>query len=513
MSSQPTDPSRRNFLQTAAISVAACAAGEAGGAAGPAVRVPPLPRAHPESLGIDPAALLAFLTVAEQKPLGLHSFMLLRHGQVAAEGWWAPYTASYPHMLYSLSKSFTSTAVGLAVSEGLLNVEDLVVSFFPDALPPKIDANLAAMRVRHLLTMSTGHDADATGRTRAQPEGDWVRGFLALPVEHAPGTKFVYNSAATYMLSAIVQKRSGKSVLDYLTPRLFGPLGIEGSTWETCPKGIDTGGWGLSVKTEDIARFGQLYLQKGQWNGRQLVPQAWVEEATHRHIANGDPTKLNDWSQGYGYQFWRCQHDAYRGDGAFGQFCIIMPEQDAVLAITSGTGDMQAILNAVWEHLLPGMKPAALPASEANKSLPQVLGSLTLPLPEGRSASTRSAEISGKTYHFATNDLKLQSIALTFSRDRCHITLQSEQGVQQRDYGNKFWIKGEASLEGVSSKRAAGCGKWSAEDTYTGTLCFTETPFLQTLTCAFTQDQVTVTLRQNVGFGTTAPPPLVGRLA
>ena len=509
MKSNPTDASRRAFLKSAAIGVAACAAGERAEAEAPAR----LPRTHPEALGIDPAALVAFLTAVDAKPGGMHSFMLLRHGQVAAEGWWKPYAPAHTHMLFSLSKSFTSTAVGLAVSEGLLNVEDRVVSFFPDKLPATMDKNLAEMRVRHLLTMATGHDVDATGPTRAQPDGDWVRGFLALPVEHAPGSKFVYNSAATYMLSAIVQKRSGKRVLDYLMPRLFAPLGIEGPTWETCPQGIDTGGWGLSVKTEDIARFGQLSLQKGHWNGRQVVPQNWVEEATRRHVSNGDPASPSDWSQGYGYQFWRCRHEAYRGDGAFGQFCVVMPDQDAVLAITSGTGDMQAILNAAWEHLLPGMKPAALSLGAAGKELPHLLGRLAITLPEGHATSPRAAEFSGKTFHFAPNDLKIQSIALNFDRDRCHVTLQTEQGIQQREYGNKSWIEGEASLEGTPSKKVVGRGTWTAEDTFTGTLCFYETPFTQTATCAFAHDQVTVTMRRNVGFGSTEHPPLVGRSA
>jgi CubicO group peptidase (beta-lactamase class C family) len=414
-------------------------------------------------------------------------------------------------MLYSLSKSFTSTAVGLAVSEGLLNVEETVVSFFPDQLPPTVGANLAAMRVRHLLTMSTGHDVDATGPTRAQPDGDWVRGFLALPVEHEPGSKFVYNSAATYMLSAIVQKRSGKTVLDYLTPRLFAPLGIEDPTWETCPKGIDTGGWGLSVKTEDIARFGQLYLQKGQWSGRQVVPQVWVEDATHRHVSNGDPAAASDWSQGYGYQFWRCRHDAYRGDGAFGQFCIVMPDLDAVLAVTSGTGDMQAILNAVWEHLLPGIRSGAQDGA-AGKDLVQRLAHLAMPFPRGEATTARAAMVSGKTFQFAPNDLKLETITLSFHNDRCQVALQTAGDPQQREYGHSAWIKGEATLDATPSKKVMGRGAWTADDVYTGILCFYETPFTQTATCTFGTDQITLTLRQNVGFGPVEHPPLVGRL-
>lgn len=191
-----------------------------------------MPRTSLDAAGIDPSALLAFIDGVEQKVGGLHSFMLLRHGKVAAEGWWAPYAPQHPHMLFSLSKSFTSTAVGLAVNEGRLTVDAPVVSFFPDQLPAKVGDHLAAMKVRHLLSMATGHDKDALGATRAAADGNWVKAFLGLPVEHAPGSKFVYNSAATYMCSAIVQKLTGETVLSYLTPRLFNPLGIQGQTWE-----------------------------------------------------------------------------------------------------------------------------------------------------------------------------------------------------------------------------------------------------------------------------------------
>ncbi|MBW7461807.1 serine hydrolase, partial [Paenibacillus sepulcri] len=152
---------------------------------------------------------------------------------------------------------------------------------------------------------------------------------LAAPVEHEPGTHFVYNSGATYMLSAILQKVTGQTLLEYLQPRLIEPLGIKGAAWDVCPRGINVGGWGLNVTTEDIARFGQLYLQKGMWNGQRLLTEEWIAEATSSQISNGDGG-VNDWAQGYGYQFWRCRHGVYRGDGAFGQFCIVMPEQDAV---------------------------------------------------------------------------------------------------------------------------------------------------------------------------------------
>src|SRR5262249_18720613 len=248
--------------------------------------------------------------------------------------------AQAPHSLFSLSKSFTATAVGLAIAEGKLSLDDDVLRYFPDDAPESTSKNLKSMRVRGLLRMSTGHQAEP-GRPRAKP---WTRTFLAQPVPHKPGTHFLYNTSATYMLSAIVQKATGTTVLDYLRPRLFDPLGIENPTWETSPQGITVGGSGLSIRTEDIARFGLLYLQRGTWNGKQVVPAAWVEAATACQTANGSDPR-SDWDQGYGYQFWRCRNHAFRGDGAFGQFCIVVPEQDAVIAITSGVKDMQSVLN------------------------------------------------------------------------------------------------------------------------------------------------------------------------
>jgi CubicO group peptidase (beta-lactamase class C family) len=460
---------------------------------------------------VDPAAVLAFVNGVEQKVGGLHSFMLLRHGQVAAEGWWAPYAPQHPHMLFSLSKSFTSTAVGLAVHEGKLTVDAPVVSFFPDLVPAKVSDHLAAMKVRHLLSMSTGHDKDATGPTRQAPGGNWVKSFLALPVEHQPGSKFVYNSAATYMCSAIVQKLTGKTVLEYLKPRLFDPLGIQGQTWESCPRGINTGGWGLAIKTEDIARFGQLYLQRGKWDGKQLVPEAWVTEATTKQISNGD-NPASDWAQGYGYQFWRCRHGAFRGDGAFGQYCVVLPEQDAVLAITSGIGDMQAVLNVVWEQLLPGM--AASAAGSVSDELKTRLAKLEVPRSTGKAESPTAKRVSGKEYRFDANDQKLEALSATFRGKRSTLVARSAAGERKLEVGADEWVTGTgfviAPLAGPIEAKVAARGAWTDDDTYVATLCYYETPFVQTLTWKFTGDQVTLTSKMNVG---PAGQPLTGRAA
>lgn len=321
-----------------------------------------LPRSTPEAQGVSPAGIRDYVETADRQVNTMHSFMLVRHGHVVAEAWWSPEAADKPHVLWSLSKSFTSTAVGLAVAEGKLSIEDPVLKFFPDSCPSEPSTNLKTMRVRDLLTMSCGHDVEPK-RNENEP---WVDTFLKHPVPHEPGTHFLYNSMGTYMLSAIVQKVTGHTLLDYLKPRLFEPLGIENPTWDSSPQGINCGGWGLKIRTEDIAKFGQLYLQKGKWDGKQLIPTSWIEQATSKQISNGtDPNR--DWTQGYGFQFWRCRHNAFRGDGKDGQFCVVLPDLDAVVAITADTRDMQAELNVVWDKLLPAFQSKSLPEDKAEQ--------------------------------------------------------------------------------------------------------------------------------------------------
>lgn len=472
-----------------------------------------LPRSTPEAQGISSAAILAFLSDAEQNLHDLHSLMLLRHGYVVAEGWWAPYAPEHPHMLYSLSKSFTSTAIGLAVAEGRLSVDDRVLQFFPDDAPAEVSDNLAAMRVRHLLSMSTGHSEDTTGAMRERQDGNWVAAFLAQPVTHTPGSWFVYNSGATYMLSAILQKLTGETLLDYLQPRLFGPLGIIDSTWESCPRGVNVGGWGLSIKTEEIARFGQLYLQRGEWQGQQLVPMAWVAEATSCQVDNNNGHSPNvDWQQGYGYQFWRCQHGAYRGDGAFGQFCIVLPEQDAVIAITAGVGDMQAVLDPIWQQLLPAMAPNPLPADLASHDqLRAKLASLALHPQAGEASSPLANTVSGKTYTFAPNDQQIDAIGFDFGAAGCTVTWRTKSGQPETILGAGEWRKSTAPFDWRGPRPVAASGAWTAPDTYAMRLCFYETPHCATVTCRFDGDRLFYNARLNVSFGPTEFPQLVGQ--
>jgi CubicO group peptidase (beta-lactamase class C family) len=477
-----------------------------------------LPRSTPEAQGIPSSAILRFVDDAERTIDALHSVMVLRHGHVVAEGWWEPYERDDPHTLWSLSKSFTSTGIGLAVAEGKLSLDDTVLSFFPEDAPANPSDNLEAMRVRDLLRMNTGQHAEDLERfSFDEKEVPLTRAFLALPVAHKPGTHFVYNTAATYMLSAIVQKVTGMTLLDYLRPRLFEPLGIRNPTWDASPQGITLGGYGLSVTTEDIARFGQLYLQKGAWQGRRLLPAAWVEEATALQTSNGS-NPASDWDQGYGYQFWRCRHGVYRGDGAFGVYCIVMPEQDAVVAITSGVRDMQAVLNLVWDDLLAAMGRDARPPDEAaQQRLARKMASLTLPPPKGRPTSPLAREVSGRVYALAGNDGPITAVGLD-AGDATTLVVRSGEREDRVACGFGEWRRGGAlPLTGRhyapgTEEPVAASGAWTADDTFTAKACFYRTSFCSTLTLRFAGDELFVDQEMNVGFGRTKRPQRVGRV-
>lgn len=319
-----------------------------------------LPRAESPEMN---AALDSYLKAMEEAGQELHSVMVLQHGKVLAEKWLNEGSADKPHTLYSVSKTFTATAVGLAIDEGKLKLTDTLISFFPDKLPAEVSDNLAAITVRDLLTMNCGHETERL--SIRDKEDDWVREFLSDSVPHKPGTCYTYNSMGTYMLSAIVQEVTGEKIADYLQPRLFGPLGIENVQWEESPQGINTGGWGLSLRTEDLAKMGQLFLQKGMWNGERVLPEKWVEEASSRQVSSVhgvgvEPTAEeianSDWVQGYGYQMWRCRHNAYRADGAYGQYILVIPDVDAVIAVTANLSNMQTELSGIWAYLLPALE-------------------------------------------------------------------------------------------------------------------------------------------------------------
>ncbi|KTR08164.1 serine hydrolase domain-containing protein [Curtobacterium luteum] len=335
------------------------------------------PRSSPSALGIDARGVSAFLDALESTPdVEAHSFVLLRHGQVAAEGTWDPYRAEAVHLLYSLSKSFTAAGVGIAVREGLVDLDATVLSYFPELDAEVTDERSRRILVRHVLAMASGHREETLERARAIDPTNTVRGFLLLPPDEEPGSVFAYNQPCTYTLAEIVRRVSGASLVDWLRPRLLDPLGITDLAWKRDEHGNELGFSGCYAPVEAVAKLGQLYLQHGVWDGQRIFDEDWVDAATRVQVEN--PQEENpDWSQGYGFQFWMARH-GFRGDGAYGQFCVVLPEQDVVLALTGQSADMQAVLDAAWQHLLPAVDAASVDAG-ADAGLEARVASLGLP--------------------------------------------------------------------------------------------------------------------------------------
>jgi hypothetical protein len=266
------------------------------------------------------------------------------------------------------------------------------------------------------------------------------------------------------------------------------------------------------IKTEDIARFGQLYLQRGKWLGKRLLPSAWVKEALSKQVSNGSKPE-SDWEQGYGYQFWRCRHNIYRGDGAFGQYCIVMPDQDAVLAITSGVADMQVVLDKVWQHLLPAMHSSALPEDRlAQASLAQALSCLALEPRQGKTYSPLARKVSGKKFIFEKNRMKIAWASFDFSKQGCVYTACDHRGEHRLESGANAWKMGTTDLEMGLTQPVAASGAWVDDHTLELAQCYYTTPFLPVMTCRFDEDRLALDYKMNVSFGPGKRPTLIGRL-
>lgn len=430
-----------------------------------------LSRSTPESVGI-PSPVLTRL-VAELKKLdSLNSIMILRHGHVCAEGWWKPYSPDIPHILFSLSKSFTSVAIGMAQSEGLLNISDTLISHFPDYDGVVADPRMRSVTLRNLLTMASGHAACARPQMIADPDGDWVRGFLSSKLDFEPGSRFAYNSAATYMLAAVLRKAAGMNVREYLMPRLFEPLDITPGMWECCPKGTNAGGWGLYLKTEDIAKFAQLLLDGGVRDGRQLIPADYLREATSKQIDNS-MNEAPDWKVGYGYQFWKSRH-GFRGDGASGQYAIVLPEQDIAIATTAGLSDMQRVLTLIWDILLPAVTCDTLPENPpARRELAAILDTLSIPLASGDLTRRHPPA----AWRFQPNDAGIMEVSISFGEKDCLLEFHSRHGLEKLHAGFGFNCDNLLQLNDQFPRRTAANAAWLSDTVLEIALCCYEASF------------------------------------
>ncbi|KQR08623.1 serine hydrolase [Cellulomonas sp. Leaf334] len=325
-----------------------------------------LPRSTPAASGVSARSVTALLDRLEAGSVECHSIMVVRHGHVVAEGWWSPYTARRPHLLYSLTKSFTSVAVGLAVTDGLLSLDDRVVDVLPDHLPPDVSEQARRLTVHHLLTMTTGHRPDSLAEAWEREPDDLVRGFLRAAMPDTEGTRHTYDNSTTFVLARMVERVTGRDLPTWLDDRLFTPMGIEHAEWDRVASGAAFGFHGLHLTTEAVAAFGELLLRGGRWGDRQLVPREWVDLATTKHVDStpykDDGSDDADFACGYGYQLWMSRH-GFHGNGAFGQQCVVVPSHDLVVAVTA-EGEAQEVLDALWECLLPGMDAAGDPKED-----------------------------------------------------------------------------------------------------------------------------------------------------
>ncbi|MEE4544645.1 serine hydrolase domain-containing protein [Streptomyces sp. V4-01] len=454
----------------------------------------PLPRSTPSAEGVDADGVLALLDALEAAPgVEPHSLMILRHGRLIAEGWWAPYAPARPQLVYSLSKSFTTTAAGLAVGDGLVDLDAPVLRYFPELDGEVTDPRSRALLVRHVAAMASGHVADTFERALAVDRENLVRGFLLLPPDREPGTVFAYNQPATYTLAAIVQRVTGQRLTDWLRSRLYGPLGIAEAHWEQFPPGRDLAFSGLYTTTDAVARLGQLYLRDGVWEGRRLLPASWVAEATRPQVSNADDASRDaapDWQQGYGFQFWMSRH-GYRGDGAYGQYMLVLPEQDAVVALASETKGMQEVLDLVWRHLLPAFGAAAPEgvAAAADERLRLRLAALQVPplsaspAPPGDAAAWSAAEFTRAGGDADPDRPKLTGAAVTADAAGGGWTLTLTEAGRQLDlrFGGAGWSVDEGGGERPATAVSAG---WTDQDTLVADIAFLETPHHLVVTCS-----------------------------
>ncbi|MCI3155907.1 class C beta-lactamase-related serine hydrolase [Streptomyces sp. GB4-14] len=446
-----------------------------------------LPTAAPATQGVDASGVHAFLDALEADPdIEPHGVTIVRHGRVVASGSWAPWTAERPHLLYSLSKSFTSTAAGLAEAEGLIDFDAPVLSYFPEIDADITDPRSRAMLVRHVASMASGHDHETVDEAFGADPAEPVRGFLLQPPQRDPGTLFTYNQPCTYTLAAIVQRVTGQTLVEYLRPRLFDPLGIGETLWSRDRAGREIGFAGLHTTTDAIAKFGLLYLNDGVWQGERLLPEGWVERATRAHIGTagamgGDDRP--DWDQGYGYQFWRGRH-GYRGDGAYGQFCLVLPEHDAVIAATSATVEMQRYLELVWRHLLPAFGDAPPSGRDAEDTARRErLERLALPATDGTPAPATDGW-AGAAFTpeggLCAEQPKLTAAELTADDGGWTLSLDEDGHRLAARWSGTDWTVTEGAVP------VAVTGGWHGPDTLTVDIAFLETPHRLRVTCSLT---------------------------
>ncbi|MEM6999948.1 MAG: serine hydrolase [Pseudomonadota bacterium] len=483
--------------------------------AGPAARQQPQDgflRASPADVNVDARAVLNFIDTVFASDLDLHSFMLYRHGRVVGEGWSWPYARERPHVMHSLTKSVTASGVGLAIDRGHFALHDPVVSFFADELTHTVDENLAAMTVRDLLTMQSGHAVSVSGSVFRPIKTSWVTEFFKIPVPHRPGSHFLYSSAVSFMLSAIVSKTTGMSLRDYLKTHLFEAMEITDLTWGSSPNGISSGGNGLTWKTEDALKLGVLHLHRGRWQGRQLLSPGWVDAATSLQVPGHN----------YGYQWWVDESvPAYSAIGAFGQHVIVFPEHDAVLALTAGMPLDSAFDEIIYKHFPRAFGDAGYkPPMQQVDELKQRTARMRLLPVARRTESPTSERVSGRLYTIEPNSDYVSEIQIEFNDDEAVFVQRDQRGEHRVRMGLSAWLESDTSITGAKLHhqyqpdimRVVAHGYWWDKSTFAMTWQFVETAWVDTVVCRFHAQHISIDRRTNANYAPTVAPTLRGTM-
>ena len=472
-----------------------------------------LARVSPGEAGISSNAVVALLREALTRHLDLHDLLIYRSGVVGVELYKCPYRAEQPRIMHSVAKSFTSAAIGLALEEGALHLDDKVISFFPSELPAVVDDRLAAMTVEDLLTMRTGQAAETSGARWRGLKTSWTAEFFKIPLAHLPGTQYVYTSAASYMLSAILTKATGKMLHDYLRSRLFEPLGIEGERWDLAPEGINPGGNGLTCKPEDLLKFGVLYLHRGLWEGKHILPADWIESATRRRAADG-----------YGYHWVTGTHGEFFAMGLFGQLIGVFPAFDAVIVINAAIQHPEScskiLVPLLQQHLSALFLGTGTAEADGDRTLSAAIAEFAAPELLTSSATPRPDLMGRRQYMLNPNLLRFHELTVQISEDACTLQLRSERGVYAIRSGIGQWIEGETKLPGarlhhgydLEGTPVMAGARWTGDDTLEMDWVFIASVFRDHVVIHFDGDRVTLLRSVNVNSGARDWPLLEGVL-
>ena len=449
-------------------------------------------RVKPQTVGVSPKGIINFLDSIIEKQINLHSFMLLRHGKVVAEGYYRPFNKEYVHNIFSVSKSVTSAAIGIAIGEGLITLEDRVIDFFEEKIKKGVHPYTAEMKIKHLLAMATVHNGSTN-----KDVNDWVKTFLNTMPSHLPGTVFAYDTTGTHTLCAILQKQTGMTVNEYLRSRLFDPIGIGPIEWESCHMNINKGGSGIKCTTEDLARFGQLYLQKGLWEGKQVLPKAWVELSTTRHIDTSNTKVMLEGKNGYAYHFWRARHNAYCAFGMGGQFVVVVPEKDVVFVSTANTllyrDGHQMILDSFWENIYPSILASViLEEDNIYIEMQQRLEQLELILPIGKNSVALEGAISNRRIKLDENCLEYGTCQFIFKGSDSRLIFFKGDERKDIKFGMGSWVIGIEPFFGLKSAASA---TWVDEKTCIIHIQAFDVMQMLIITCHFEEDYIVIQIQ------------------